>query len=79
MLVKRSCLGLVLSVLLAMPLAAQTSTTAVRDGWHTVRPGESLWSIARHYSISVAKLERWNHLRKHKIKPGQVLKVSAPG
>lgn len=59
------------------PLDSSASSTPTRH--HTVRPGESLWSIARHYSISVAKLERWNHLHKHKIKPGQVLKVSAPG
>lgn len=59
------------------PLASSTSAAPTRH--HTVRPGESLWSIAHHYSISVAKLERWNHLRGHKLKPGQVLKVSAPG
>lgn len=59
------------------PLEASTPSAQTR--LHAVRPGESLWSIARHYSVSVAKLERWNHLHGHKLKPGQVLKVSAPG
>jgi len=61
------------------PLASSAATPPVRSRRHTVRPGESLWSIAHRYSTSVAKLERWNHLHGHKLKPGQVLKVSAPG
>jgi membrane-bound lytic murein transglycosylase D len=46
---------------------------------HTVRRGESLWTIARRYAVSVRDLEHWNHLHGHKLKPGQVLKISAPG
>lgn len=59
------------------PLTSSTPPAQTRH--HTVRSGESLWSIARRYSVSVTKLERWNHLRGNKLKPGQVLKVSAPG
>jgi len=59
------------------PLA--TSVPSVHARHHTVRPGESLWSIAHRYSVSVAELERWNHLRGPRLKPGQTLKVSAPG
>lgn len=59
----------------ALPPAVDVSETR----HHTVRPGESLWSIAHRYSVSVAKLERWNHLHGPRLKPGQVLKVSAPG
>ncbi|HKR75321.1 MAG TPA: LysM peptidoglycan-binding domain-containing protein [Rhodanobacter sp.] len=44
---------------------------------HRVKSGESLWQLARHYSVSVGDLQRWNHLRGQSIKPGQVLKVSA--
>jgi len=45
---------------------------------HRVRSGESLWQLARHYSVSVRDLQRWNHLHGQHIKPGQVIKVSAP-
>ena len=44
---------------------------------HRVKSGESLWQLARHYSVSVGDLQRWNHLRGQAIKPGQVLKVGA--
>lgn len=42
---------------------------------HTVRSGESLWSIARRYSVSVAQLQRWNHLGSKVLKPGMSLQV----
>jgi len=46
---------------------------------HTVKSGESLWSIARQYSVNIKQLEQWNHLQGASVKPGQILKVSAPG
>jgi len=45
---------------------------------HTVKRGDSLWQIARTYSISVSQLQRWNRLGGHALKPGQTLTVSAP-
>lgn len=42
---------------------------------HVVRSGESLWQIARNYSMSVSTLERLNHLHGKALKPGQVLKL----
>jgi len=46
---------------------------------HTVKNGESLWTIARRYSVDIKQLEKWNHLQGSSVKPGQILKVSAPG
>ncbi|WP_426271615.1 LysM peptidoglycan-binding domain-containing protein [Dyella kyungheensis] len=46
---------------------------------HTVKSGESLWSIAKRYSVDIKQLQQWNHLAGAVVKPGQVLKVSAPG
>ena len=43
---------------------------------HTVRRGDSLWQIARDYSVEVAQLQRWNHLRGNTLKLGQVLQIS---
>lgn len=44
---------------------------------HRVRQGETLWQLARRYSVSVRDLQRWNNLRGQYIHPGQVLKISA--
>jgi membrane-bound lytic murein transglycosylase D len=43
---------------------------------HTVRSGDSLWRIAKSYSVNVKQLQRWNHLDGRPLKPGQVLQVS---
>lgn len=45
---------------------------------HIVKRGESLWQIARNYSVNVSQLQRWNRLGGHALKPGQALMVSAP-
>ncbi|MEE4637767.1 MAG: LysM peptidoglycan-binding domain-containing protein [Wenzhouxiangella sp.] len=49
---------------------------------HQVRPGESLWVIARRYSVSVEDVQRWNGLgARSLIRPGQrlVINMEAPG
>lgn len=53
----------------------QEPVTKTHARTHVVRSGESLWQIARHYSISVSVLKRLNHLRGNTLKPGQVLKL----
>jgi membrane-bound lytic murein transglycosylase D len=45
---------------------------------HTVRPGESLWLIARRAGVGVKQLRRWNGLRDNRVHPGQVLRLAAP-
>jgi peptidoglycan lytic transglycosylase D len=55
----------------AVPTSAQTPRKT-----HTVRRGDSLWQIARNYSVNVKQLQRWNHLDGQALKPGQVLQVS---
>ena len=43
---------------------------------HTVRRGDSLWSIAKRYKVRVNDLLRWNNLSKNAvIQPGQSIKV----
>jgi peptidoglycan lytic transglycosylase D len=41
---------------------------------HTVRSGESLWSIARHYRVTVKDLERWNHVGRN-LRIGTELRI----
>ncbi|MGW9856945.1 N-acetylmuramoyl-L-alanine amidase [Staphylococcus hominis] len=43
---------------------------------HTVKSGESLWSISNRYGISIAKLKSLNGLTSNLIFPNQVLTVS---
>ena len=47
--------------------------------WHEVSAGESLWSLAQHYRVSVGELRAWNHLRSNELRVGQRLRLDAPG
>lgn len=43
---------------------------------HTVKPGDTLWSISQRYEVSVAELLKANNLDKNaKLQPGQKLKI----
>lgn len=43
---------------------------------HQVRPGESLWVIARRYRVSVADIQRWNGMgQSNLIRPGRRLLI----
>ncbi|OAB56415.1 hypothetical protein AY599_28360 [Leptolyngbya valderiana BDU 20041] len=47
---------------------------------HVVRPGESLWVIARNYSVGVEDIRRWNRLGNSSlIRPGQRLMIEMDG
>ncbi|MGD8385328.1 MAG: LysM peptidoglycan-binding domain-containing protein [Lysobacterales bacterium] len=53
------------------PKAPRTGTIR-----HTVRRGDSLWSISRHYKVKVSDLLRWNDLsRDSVIRPGQSIRI----
>lgn len=43
--------------------------------WHVVRPGETLYSIARSYRVSPYQLIRWNQLWGYRVAPGMQLKI----
>ena len=46
---------------------------------HRIVPGDSLWTIARRYGTSVARLRDWNGLGERAVlKPGELLHVAAP-
>lgn len=46
---------------------------------HEVRPGDSLWTIARAYGTTIDDLKAANKIRGTVIQPGQLLDVPAPG
>ena len=52
------------------------TTNATGDGIsHTVKPGESLFSLAKMYGSSIEELVQWNGLTSNNIKVGQTLQV----
>lgn len=62
---------------------APAAPTAVADksansGIHVVRSGDSLWTIARKYGVSIDQLKTWNHLGKTALSIGQNLRIAAP-
>ncbi|RZK34816.1 MAG: LysM peptidoglycan-binding domain-containing protein [Hymenobacter sp.] len=42
---------------------------------HTVQPGDTLFSIAKRFGLSLQELKRLNHLASDQVKPGQKLVV----
>jgi LysM repeat protein len=54
----------------ATPAAGQTT------GIHVVQKGETLSSISRKYSVTVATVKQWNNLKSDEIQAGQRLVVS---
>ena len=68
---------------LSLETINQASTSAVGSGrqkaTHTVRRGETLYSIARRYRTSVASLKAWNGLVGNSIQAGKRLTVYTSG
>ncbi|WP_062052820.1 glucosaminidase domain-containing protein [Aquimarina longa] len=63
-------------VLIEAVTPAVTVTTTDKKGEHTVKKGDTLYSISRRYKISVQELKTFNNLADNTIKIGQVIKVS---
>lgn len=59
------------------PVLPQVATTLSRGAIHTVKKGDTLWNLAKHYGVSITALQQWNGLRGNLIKVGQTLQVSA--
>lgn len=55
------------------PAAPEPARPAGRA--HVVRPGESLWGIARRYGLSVDQLRAANDLRNDRLQIGQTLRI----
>lgn len=51
--------------------------TVPSNGMHTVQSGETLFSVARQYGLTVSQVRSWNTLESDELKPGQVIFVSA--
>ncbi len=60
--------------------AVSTKKTTVQSKMtHVVQMGDTLWSVARRYRVSVANLKRWNKIKHHKkLQIGKSIVVVAP-
>lgn len=69
----------VLGILLAMGgLPPASSAQAVGDSTYTVQSGDTLYSIARQFEVSVESLQQWNDLDDTTLQVGQTLRVRPP-
>ena len=51
--------------------------TVKKSSVHVVRRGDSLWSIARRYGVTINQLSRWNGLDKSSVlRPGQRVRLT---
>ncbi len=53
----------------------ETPKTTTRPAFHTVAKGETVFSIAKKYGLSVTELRKWNHMDFSAMKEGQKLKL----
>lgn len=58
---------------------AGASGSGTREVGYRVRPGDSLWTIARAHGLSVGELRAANDLRGSRIHPGQLLRFGERG
>jgi membrane-bound lytic murein transglycosylase D len=50
-----------------------------RATMHTLASGETLWSVAQRYGVTVEDIQRWNNIRDPRELPaGKQLTVAAP-
>jgi membrane-bound lytic murein transglycosylase D len=59
--------------------APQKASAGGRPSVHTLAAGETLWSVAQRYGITVEDIKRWNKINDHRAIPaGMQLQVAAP-
>lgn len=59
-----------------MFLVAFANDSEAAASVHTVKKGDSLYKISRHYNVSVSTIKSLNHLKSDLIKPNQKLKLT---
>lgn len=60
-------------------VVAHRETGGKRASTHTLASGETLWSVAQRYGVSVEDIMRWNKIKDHRSLPtGKQLQVAAP-
>jgi LysM repeat protein len=60
------------SAITEVPKVAETKSV---NGTHTVEAGQTMYSIARQYGLTIDQLKKWNDLQDNELKVGQVLSL----
>ena len=72
--------GRFLKVPITLAVGQKSMEKTKKTQLHTVKSGESLWGIARHYQVSVKKLSQWNGLQTDEsLQKGQKLTIYLEG
>lgn len=76
----RPRLGPLVAVITVLWMVTVTPTRAQdAEGWVTVRPGDTLFSLARTHGVTVENLRAWNDLADSGIRSGMRLRVRPEG
>ena len=63
----------------APAVVASATPDSVGRKTHLLAAGDTLWSVAQQYGLSVADLKKWNRISDHHaLRPGQKLVLAAP-
>ncbi len=65
--------GQLLMITSAPPSKESANTRKIATKAYTVKPGDTVYSIAQKHDISIADLKRWNSNMSDQIQPGQIL------
>ena len=61
------------------PWPPRRAAPGSKPGVHQLAEGETLWSVAQQYGVSVDDLKRWNRIRHARsLRPGLNLRVGGP-
>jgi membrane-bound lytic murein transglycosylase D len=61
------------------PAPASAPAAGGKPGVHQLAEGETLWSVAQQYGVTVDDLKRWNRIRHARaLRPGLNLRVGGP-
>jgi membrane-bound lytic murein transglycosylase D len=61
------------------PMQLPAITAGARATTHQLAAGETLWSVAQHYGVSVDDLKRWNRITQARsVRAGMQLSLVGP-
>lgn len=70
--------GILLSALMMLLAFTASADAQNRPTEHTVRQGETLYSISREYGVTVAEIREWNQLEGDNLQTGMRLRIAPP-
>lgn len=69
---------LALASMFVVAFCFSTNEVAAQTTVHYVKPGETLWTIAKNYNVSLLELQRINHKQTDVLFVGETLRIPQP-